>query len=1785
MKKKFVQLLIFPLYFVIAFTQNLQYNACGIPGCINCQQNINVCLLCDNNLTYNRSIQLCERRQDQLPSTYFDLSSTNNNLSYCHPSCKSCSGSSPSNCLECWDGYRPVVDAENQFIQCVGCGINNCLRCNKQNICLKCQFGYFLDAQSNSCRKCQVQGCLDCSLNAQSCNKCIAPLVFNLANKACQNSNSICSNGYQSTTGCNQCHRACKSCFDSGEFSCYECNQGYFFNLKNQCISCNSNCQSCSEFPQNCKSCSKNFYLLGNRCVSQCGKGFYAEDQICKPCPPQCAECLNQTYCTSCLDNSQYKLLSKSCVLRCTESQYVQMTLADQQNWLNMQYSQINVSNLTCNQCSSTCKTCILQSNRCTSCQQGYILFQNKCLRNCPAQYYQSIGENQQPICQKCPYPCIECTSSNFCLSCQSGFSLWQNGVCGYDYQVVGQCSMDQYQFQQICFDQCPQGSLVIGRRCLCQNGCSSCTYTQISNSISCTQCLFARYYTYQEQCVEICPPLTFVQESPSKACTNFCSGTQVRQILLKGRFCSDSCDQGTTNTQGVCNSVQCDKGQYFDNAKYQNQLKITQNIKNLLQFCMPCHPACLTCTGPSQYECITCKQQIFVAPGPLVMCPLNCSDKTQSILIQALPNSSTKQIICVQCQKGYGPQNVTNFNNILQTTCVQSIQCLKDQAKILVQNSQGSYEYVCKQQIACPTYTQQNYDTGQCDLISKLFTFQLDNNKQILQKYTVQDSLNYQFKSNINTLILINSIYLNDNKICCDQTVSTTDFNSQILPSNYPSIQYNNQLSFNLQIGKMNFVSVYNFQTLQIINGTFNISPQSGLAGVDNFTVTVNDFLIDGLQFQDYTLKYQIFMQYFENDCLNYQNFTLFLIDQNYLQQNQNPISLQFQFQFPYIQCGQLTRVYLKVFNDLVSTTTYVDINLEQQQQQPFQISPILNYTINSLKIPQDTSQQQWIGVIFVQKLILNNIIQPVDLVSTNTQNLNLLKILSNTPYFQMNCQNACTSNGFCIQDTKSYFQRCNCNQGFQGESCQWRQQDLEYLSTQFDNILGNYVSEFYLIIQSQVFDSNRFITALNTLNYIASFRDYFDQIRLQNFIQIMNGTDIYQCLSIYKTQASFNQLISASETLLNIFDKVFDLFKKLRIQNQNISEQIISNVQNVLLYIRQSLSLKDQNYQYQFAQTSITASIYLLGNKYQTPPIIITKDQSYQILLSDPFFNQLGDQDISIQVLAFPFIQEIQIQDPSKITIPSSKIIDIAMFKKIDSTSQQINISFPMQINISSYAYLFHIGPGQDGQIFLTACGYNKQSKNFDNKYQIDNNQTSASMQNTTCQPKNSQRTAIFFGNNFNTPNNNSGDNDKNKKDDNNDDDNEIRQPKLILTLINSLVIFGVSFIVSCIVSKVKQLEVTQMSDSQISGLKEDDNNKKADMKDSPSLPENPIIQEGVNVIAIGEILEENKIQRKGKSKIINLPINSIELFRRSSVNQQEERKIEQDDFSQFQNQKIEIILSQENIMRQVGQIPPDFRQQSFMNLNVSNMIQNQDRQQQKSVSKDINIIQIEEQKEKFSAEIDNLPKGIPIESPQIKANKIERDKNTMNNRIALYDYFSLKSFTKHLQNTPAHIRVFVFFSQVALIQFMVISFLLKVNLLDYQDQKKQDSQSFAMTLLYSIALKNLIQYLFPIIYKLLSKIELYFRQTNSFFYKNFVKGLYINIISLVIVFAIHKAANKLTNSQVSNFVIIYFVAVIIDMVVLDLVVLFIQKQIKNSKLIENSLMYKNYNFKLEA
>lgn len=41
------------------------------------------------------------------------------------------------------------------------------------------------------------------------------------------------------------------------------------------------------------------------------------------------------------------------------------------------------------------------------------------------------------------------------------------------------------------------------------------------------------------------------------------------------------------------------------------------------------------------------------------------------------------------------------------------------------------------------------------------------------------------------------------------------------------------------------------------MINGTFNIYPSKGIAEVDEFSLIIRDYIIDGLPFEDYTLNY----------------------------------------------------------------------------------------------------------------------------------------------------------------------------------------------------------------------------------------------------------------------------------------------------------------------------------------------------------------------------------------------------------------------------------------------------------------------------------------------------------------------------------------------------------------------------------------------------------------------------------------------------------------------------------------------------------------------------------------------------------------------------------------------------------------------------------------------------------------------------------------------------------------------------------------------------------------
>jgi proprotein convertase subtilisin/kexin type 5 len=79
----------------------------------------------------------------------------------------------------------------------------------------------------------------------------------------------------------------------------------------------------------------------------------------------------------------------------------------------------VNVTgNLSCYKCNSTCATCNITENNCTSCSSPYFLNNDTCVSTCDPGYYNN--PNNQ-ICTKCAVGnCSECSGPNSgnCTKC-----------------------------------------------------------------------------------------------------------------------------------------------------------------------------------------------------------------------------------------------------------------------------------------------------------------------------------------------------------------------------------------------------------------------------------------------------------------------------------------------------------------------------------------------------------------------------------------------------------------------------------------------------------------------------------------------------------------------------------------------------------------------------------------------------------------------------------------------------------------------------------------------------------------------------------------------------------------------------------------------------------------------------------------------------------------------------------------------------------------------------------------------------------------------------------------------------------------------------------------------------------------------------------------------------------------------------------------------------------------------------------------------------------------------
>ncbi|KAL4473123.1 hypothetical protein ABPG72_007353 [Tetrahymena utriculariae] len=412
-------------------------------------------------------------------------------------------------------------------------------------------------------------------------------------------------------------------------------------------ITCPSNfsqfCYGAAACPN---TCNQNGYCQNGLCI--CQNGFFGDDcSIQCPlnnctCQSPCVTCRgSSTWCASCLAGYVLKAEKGICQKEC------------------------DTSCLECNQ--------PLNPTSCTSCKQGFYLYQGQCF--------------------ECQPPCLTCSQSrSTCLSCVSNYTLNQiqnicNPIC---YGACKDCILPLQQNScKSCFDQyylskqgeclpcssecfncignsnictkCYPGYILnpITFQCnpICAQNCLTCT--EPLSPFSCTSC-GQDYYLNNTQCLSCLSITDFTQAIPKECdglflfdsdCNSRCKVCLATDI----KFCL-SCSDQTTSTpycdcpinslflNGLCRS--CPSQQFFD---------LTSSS------CLKCHPSCQSCFGIKSNQCYSC----FVQNAMEFNSSSNsciCSDKDSVLIINTLSNQQQTAV----CKQGMGVTFTRFYPNYL---------------------------------------------------------------------------------------------------------------------------------------------------------------------------------------------------------------------------------------------------------------------------------------------------------------------------------------------------------------------------------------------------------------------------------------------------------------------------------------------------------------------------------------------------------------------------------------------------------------------------------------------------------------------------------------------------------------------------------------------------------------------------------------------------------------------------------------------------------------------------------------------------------------------------------------------------------------------------------------------------------------------------------------------------------------------------------------------------------------------------------------------------------------
>lgn len=429
----------------------------------------------------------------------------------CSPCQTNCQCSQQNTCSSCLSGYTYDALFQNclqcpQAVDSVNIGCSQC--CYQVQgpafVCSSCQSGIYVYQIGGQCLN--IVGCV--SLTQQgACTKCASG--YYLSQGVCQACDPSCATCYHSSlcltcnpayyngtdvgySLCQSCSLGCISCTTG--VTCVTCGQYYRISA-GSCISCTSNCQTCTSLvctqcntalsglisgvcylctdisvqgSLGCTTCTSNGVRI---LCSVCSNGYYLNSvtQKCVVCSTAHSTLCNATNVIQCQNdnnaiiNTRYYLVNNLCVLNTNNCRdMLDSTGKCSSCYFTSTVGYYSLNSGVCTLCNVAGCSSYSTSCQCLSCQSGYQYINNQCIA------CQNLHCSQ---CQASISSCQYCLAaygrlSSACVLCQPA----NCNNCDGDNTVCSVCNTGYYLSGGNCYS-CQSNCLT----CLSKSVCSTC--------------------------------------------------------------------------------------------------------------------------------------------------------------------------------------------------------------------------------------------------------------------------------------------------------------------------------------------------------------------------------------------------------------------------------------------------------------------------------------------------------------------------------------------------------------------------------------------------------------------------------------------------------------------------------------------------------------------------------------------------------------------------------------------------------------------------------------------------------------------------------------------------------------------------------------------------------------------------------------------------------------------------------------------------------------------------------------------------------------------------------------------------------------------------------------------------------------------------------------------------------------------------------------------------------------------------------------------------------------